>query len=155
MPSLIKRERLRRRHWCTSKVVPLAAMMMLVPQLVTRVTKLPYGVDPSYLGYQTHVVTTQVRTGVSRNSEIYIVPSTRRLPTKQLKRLCYAALYKQPSHRCWPTTYRCRPVFRSGSSSSPSSPVSSSSPSSPSSSTNSASSRGSGLRIMIIKEQFR
>jgi len=57
---LIKRERLRRRHWCTSKVVPLAAMMMLVPQLVTRVTKLPYGVDPSYLGYQTHVVTTQV-----------------------------------------------------------------------------------------------
>ena len=46
-------------------------MMMLVPQLVTRVTKLPYGVDPSYLGYQTHVVTTQVRPGVSRNSEIY------------------------------------------------------------------------------------
>ena len=68
---------------------------MLVPQLVTRVTKLPYGVDPSYLGYQTHVVTTQVRPGVSGNSEIYIVPSTRRLPTKQLKRLCYAALYNQ------------------------------------------------------------
>ena len=30
-------------------------------KLVSRVTKLPYGVNPSYLGYQTHVVTTQVR----------------------------------------------------------------------------------------------
>ena len=29
-------------------------------KLVSRVTKLPYGVNPSYLGYQTHVVTTQV-----------------------------------------------------------------------------------------------
>ena len=29
-------------------------------KLVARVTKLPYGVNPSYLGYQTHVVTTQV-----------------------------------------------------------------------------------------------
>ena len=131
-------------------------MMMLAPQLVTRVTKLPYGVDPSYLGYQTHVVTTQVR--VSGNKAVrarYIVLSTLRLPTKKLKRLCYAALYNQPLHRCWPTTYRCRPASRSGSSSSPSSPASSSSPSLPSSSTNSASSRGSGLRIMIIKEQFR
>ena len=30
-------------------------------KLVTRVTKLPYGVDPAYLGYKTHHVTTQVR----------------------------------------------------------------------------------------------
>ena len=45
-------------------------MMMLVPQLVTRVTKLPYGVDPSYLGYQTHVVTTQVRPRVSGNNAV-------------------------------------------------------------------------------------
>ena len=30
-------------------------------KLVSRVTKLPYGVNPSYLGYQTHVVTTEVR----------------------------------------------------------------------------------------------
>ena len=30
-------------------------------KLVARVTKLPYGVNPAYLGYQTHVVTTQVR----------------------------------------------------------------------------------------------
>ena len=29
-------------------------------KLVSRVTKLPYGVNPSYLGYKTHVVTTQV-----------------------------------------------------------------------------------------------
>ena len=35
-------------------------------KLVSRVTKLPYGVNPSYLGYQTHVVTTQVRLVQSR-----------------------------------------------------------------------------------------
>lgn len=34
-------------------------------KLVSRVTKLPYGVNPSYLGYQTHVVTTQVTAGQS------------------------------------------------------------------------------------------
>lgn len=32
-------------------------------KLVSRVTKLPYGVNPSYLGYKTHVVTTQVVMG--------------------------------------------------------------------------------------------
>ena len=29
-------------------------------KLVTRVTQLPYGVNPEYLGYKTHHVTTQV-----------------------------------------------------------------------------------------------
>lgn len=32
-------------------------------KLVTRVTKLPYGVNPEYLGYRTHHVTTQVNLG--------------------------------------------------------------------------------------------
>ena len=38
-------------------------------KLVSRVTKLPYGVNPSYLGYQTHVVTTQVGTNLHSNTQ--------------------------------------------------------------------------------------
>ena len=38
-------------------------------KLVSRVTKLPYGVNPSYLGYQTHVVTTQVGANLHSNTQ--------------------------------------------------------------------------------------
>ena len=38
-------------------------------KLVSRVTKLPYGVNPSYLGYQTHVVTTQVGLHLHSNTQ--------------------------------------------------------------------------------------
>ena len=39
-------------------------------KLVSRVTKLPYGVNPSYLGYQTHVVTTQVRLDCTLHTQL-------------------------------------------------------------------------------------
>ena len=39
-------------------------------KLVTRVTKLPYGVNPEYLGYQTHHVTSQVSTSGAMINDI-------------------------------------------------------------------------------------
>ena len=52
--------RIKSRLWVRSLLEIPRTDIEISSKLVTRVTKLPYGVNPAYLGHRTHLVTTQV-----------------------------------------------------------------------------------------------
>ena len=59
--------KIKSRLWVRSLLEIPRTDIEISSKLVTRVTKLPYGVNPAYLGHRTHLVTTQVTLITSRS----------------------------------------------------------------------------------------